>query len=165
MSSLEVELRWRDEVAATDVTRVADLVAATGFFNPEEQKIAVELVDERLQRGEASGYSFVLAEVDSDLAGYACYGHTPGTVGSYDLYWIVVAPYAQRSGLGTRLLREVEGRVRAAGGSHIWIDTSGREQYLPTRAFYLGRGYREAARLVDFYAPGDDKLILTKRLE
>lgn len=164
MYSIDLEAHWRDWLSAGDVARVAALVAATGFFNREEQEIAVELVNERLERGTASSYAFVLVEVGGSLAGYACYGHTPGTVGSYDLYWIVVDPAQQRCGLGTRLLAEVESRIRQAGGSHVWIDTSGREQYRPTHAFYRRNGYTEIARLGEFYAPGDDKLIFTKNL-
>ena len=164
MPSVDIEPQWRDWVSAGDVDRIAGLVADTGFFNREEQEIAVELVADRLERGTASGYDFLLAEIDGSLTGYACFGHTPGTASSYDLYWIVVAPAQQRCGLGTRLLAEVESRIRRVGGSHVWIDTSGREQYHPTRAFYLARGYQVAARLIDFYAVGDDKLILSKAL-
>lgn len=164
MTSLAVPAVWRDWVSPRDVRRVGDLVAATDFFNREEQEIAIELVHERLERGAASGYSFLFAEEGADLTGFACYGHTPGTAASYDLYWIVVAPRAQRTGIGSRLLCEIESRVRVQGGVHIWVETSGRTQYQPTRDFYLHRGYRRAARLRDFYAPGDDKLILTKRL-
>ena len=164
MNSLAVPAAWRDWVSPRDVRRVSDLVAATGFFSREEQEIAIELVHEKMERGAVSGYSFLFAEDSEDLTGFACYGHTPGTAASYDLYWIVVAPLAQRSGLGSSLLYEVESRVRRQGGAHIWIETSGRAQYQPTRDFYLRRGYRRVARLKDFYAPGDDKLILTKSL-
>ena len=48
--------------------------------------------DERLEKGAASGYEFVIAEDDSSMVGYACFGEIPCTVGSYDLYWIVVDP-------------------------------------------------------------------------
>jgi ribosomal protein S18 acetylase RimI-like enzyme len=157
------ELRWRDRVVPEDAERVAGLVEATGFFSREEEEIAVELVEERLAGGEASGYSFLFAESGSDLVGYTCYGHTPGTATSYDLYWIVVAPRSQRAGIGGRLLTESESRIWRAGGTQIWVDTSGRAQYRPTREFYLRHGYEQAARLVDFYSAGDDKLILVKR--
>ena len=64
---------------------------STGVFSPGEIQIAVELADERLAKGEASGYYFVFAEEDGQVRGYACYGPIALTVGSYDLYWIAVA--------------------------------------------------------------------------
>ena len=47
----------------------------------------------------------------------------------------------------------------------VYIETSNREQYAPTRGFYLRCGYRQEALLKDFYAVGDDKVIYGKVLE
>jgi hypothetical protein len=46
----------------------------------------------------------------------------------------------------------------------VVIETSSRADYAPTRRFYHKRGYLESARLRDFYAPGDDRVVLTKRV-
>jgi hypothetical protein len=46
----------------------------------------------------------------------------------------------------------------------MYIDTSGREQYAPTRAFYERMGYHQAACLADFYAPGDARVIFARLL-
>ena len=156
--------RLRAEVLPTDRDAVRAIVGATGFFNAEEVDVAVELVDERLAKGLDSGYQFLLAEVDDQPVAYACYGPIACTAASYDLYWIAVAPPWQRSGLGRRLLTNVERRVSAAGGERIYIDTSGKDLYAPTRRFYERCGYDVAARLDDFYAAGDDRLIYMKRL-
>ena len=115
--------------------------------------MAVELVDERLAKGAASDYQFVFAERDGEVVGYACYGPIACTVSSYDLYWVAVDPRVQRQGLGRRLVSEMETLVRQAGGSRVYLDTSSRDQYASTRAFYAAGGYQCAARLVDFYAP------------
>lgn len=154
----------RTAPADGDPRRVGSLTAATGFFRPEEVAIAVELVEERLAKGAASGYDFVFAEDGEELVGYACSGPIPLTRASHDLYWIAVRPGRQGRGIGRLLLAEVEARVRSAGGRRIYVDTSTRPQYAPTRAFYLGCGYRLAAELPDFYAPGDGKAIFCKEL-
>jgi ribosomal protein S18 acetylase RimI-like enzyme len=156
--------RFREAVRADDREAVRALVASTGYFRPDEIEIAVELVDERFSRGPASGYTFLFAELDGQLAGYACYGPVPCTAASFDLYWIAVDPRFQRRGIGRALVAEVESRVRAAGGGQIYIDTSGKEQYARTRAFYERSGFRCEARLKDFYAPGDDRVIYAKPL-
>ena len=159
------EVQLRDDVRPTDVAAVRDLVQGTGFFNAEEVAIAAELVAERLQRGPASGYEFLFAEQDGRVVGYSCYGLIPCSSVSWDLYWIAVAADLQGSGLGRRLLDATEERVRAAGGLAVYAETSGREQYEPTRGFYRRRGYREAAVLPDFYAKDDAKYIFLKRVD
>jgi ribosomal protein S18 acetylase RimI-like enzyme len=162
--------RLRESVGAADGEAVRSLVARTGFFRPEEIEVAVELVCERLARGPACGYEFLFAERTGqseparELIGYACYGPIACTLGSYDLYWIAVDPRWQGLGLGRRLLVEAESRMAAAGAQQVYIDTSGRQQYSPTRAFYERSGYQVAGRLSDFYAPGDDRVIYVKRV-
>lgn len=158
---------WRSDVRAGDPNAVGKLVAATKFFSAAEKDVAVELVDEALARGGASGYHFVFADSEGspgELDGYACYGPIPATAASFDLYWIAVSPSLQRSGLGRRLIRETERRAASLGAQQMFVDTSGREQYAPTRAFYERMGYEKAATLDDFYAPGDAKIIYSKKL-
>jgi ribosomal protein S18 acetylase RimI-like enzyme len=155
-------IEFRSAVRAGDAQRVGELVAATGFFSSAERQIAIELVEERLARGAASGYEFVLAERGGALAGYACYGPIAGTRSSHDLYWIAVRPEEQSRGLGRRLLALAERTIAESGGTRVYVDTSTRAQYAPTRAFYERAGYRRAALLEDFYAPGDGKVIYVK---
>ena len=160
--TLEFDLRC--EPRADDPQKVARLVAATGFFRPDEIAIAAELVTERLQRGAASGYEFLFAEQGERLLGYTCFGAIPCTLGSYDLYWISVDPERQRAGIGKLLLERTEDLIRRAQGRKLYIETSSREQYTPTRAFYTRCAYRQEAVLADFYAPGDSKVIFSKSL-
>ena len=140
-------------------------MSATGFFSEAEVAIAAELVEERLAKGTASGYYFVFVDQESRLAGYACYGPIPGTVSSYDLYWIAVHPDFQKKGLGRMIIHESERLMRAAGGTRIYADTSQRPQYNDTRAFYERCGYDIVAVLEDFYDRGDGKVIYAKSIE
>ncbi|MCS7303768.1 MAG: GNAT family N-acetyltransferase [Thermoguttaceae bacterium] len=157
--------QFRDQPRPDDREAVRQIVASTGFFSPAEIEVADELVQERLRAGPASGYHFLFLEQMGQVIGYACYGPIPATVASFDLYWIAVHRRWQGRGLGRAILQEVERRIRQAGGGRIYIDTSGRPQYEPTRRFYQQCGYQCQARLPDFYAPGDDKLIYCKVLE
>jgi ribosomal protein S18 acetylase RimI-like enzyme len=111
-------------------------------------------------------YSFLGAFTPEDeLVGYACFGPTPGTDRTYDLYWIAVDPVAHGAGIGTTLLSEVERRLQGQHARLLVVETSSRSEYAPTRGFYGRRGYTEAARVRGFYAPGDDRIILTKRFQ
>lgn len=148
--------------------RVTGILAATAVFRDEELDVALELFDESVARlptaPAPADYVFVGAFTDDDvLAGFACYGPTPGTDRGWDLYWIAVDPTIQRSGAGTVLLAEVEQRLQDLGARLLVIETSSRAEYSPTRAFYTRRAYTEAARVRDFYAPADDRIIYTKR--
>jgi ribosomal protein S18 acetylase RimI-like enzyme len=154
----------RETLEPADVEAVRQLVTATRMFNAEEVEIAAELVEETLQRGKASGYEFLIASERGRLAGYSCFGRIAGTQSSFDLYWIAVDPGLQGRGLGQLLLARSEARVRESGGGRLYVETSGRAQYEPTRRFYARAGYRIEARLPDFYAPGDAKLIFAKAL-
>lgn len=158
------DAQLRESPHPADVDAVRALVAATGFFRDDEIAIAAELVEERLDRGAASGYEFVLADHGDALVGYACYGLIPCSTVSWDLYWIAVDPDLQGSGLGRRLLATVESRVRAGGGLALYAETSGRPRYRPTRAFYGRAGFAESAVFDDFYARDDDKVVFVKRL-
>jgi ribosomal protein S18 acetylase RimI-like enzyme len=155
---------FRDRVVPNDRLAVRRIVESTGFFRPDEVDVAVELVDERLAKGDASGYYFLFAEEAGRTIGYACYGPIACTVGSYDLYWIAVDRDQQGRGLGRHLVTESEHRIRERGGRRVYIETSGRPQYLPTRGFYERCEYQTAAILPDFYDAGDDKVILVKTL-
>jgi GNAT superfamily N-acetyltransferase len=155
----------RSAVRPGDAAAVRRLVEATGFFHPAEVDIAAELVIETLARPESADYRFLFADDrEGLLAGYACFGPIPLTVGSWDLYWIAVDPSRQRTGLGRLLLAASEARARAEGAARFFVDTSGRPQYEPTRAFYERCGYTAAARLADFYAPGDAKVVYHRPL-
>lgn len=154
----------RTMVEERDRGALAELLGATGFFNPDELAMALELVDERLRDGDASHYRFLVAEDSGDVLGYACWGHILGTASSVDLYWIAVHPAAQGRGVGQALMAAAEAQVAAQGGRRVYVETSTRPQYQPTRGFYLRCGYALIAELEDFYAPGDGKAIFLKVL-
>ena len=158
------DITLRHEVAPGDVTAVGEIVAATGFFNAAEVDIAIELVEERLENGDPSGYFFVFAEEDDRVLGYTCYGPIDGTQSSFDLFWIAIHPNQQGRGLGRLLIDETERLIHAMGGRRVYAETSGRVQYEPTREFYLRLGFVCEAELQDFYAPGDAKVFFVKAI-
>jgi len=157
---------------------IASIVRSTGVFSEDEVGVALELFDEahgsrlsapgasdsREPTAESPDYEFVGAFLDERLIGYACYGLTPATDRTYDLYWIAVHADAQRSGAGAALMTEVERRLEERRARLLVVETSSRDDYAPTRRFYEKRGYAERARVRDFYAAGDDRVVLSKRL-
>ncbi len=161
---MKIQYLIRDTIKSGDVKNIREIVSSTGFFSDEEINIAVELVEERLSREEACGYYFLFLDIDNKTVGYSCFGPIPATKFSYDLYWIAVHKDYQSLGLGKIILAESEIAISKLGGKRIYIETSGREQYLSTRKFYLTCNYKEEAVLKDFYSPGDAKYLYLKVL-
>jgi ribosomal protein S18 acetylase RimI-like enzyme len=142
--------------------RLEALVQGTGLFREAEVRTAVELLDEALDGDD--DYRFVGAFDGDDLVGYACFGPTPDTLGTFDLYWIAVDRNRQGAGIGTQLVTAVEQQLSASGGRLIVVETSSRPDYAPTRAFYDARGYRRTATIPGYYAPADDLVVYVKDL-
>jgi len=158
-------LVYRERLEPADPAALRRLVLEAGVFSDAEVELAVSLAEDALTHGaEQSGHHFVLATRADRLLGYSCYGPIDGTQGSFDLYWIVVDAAGQGRGLGRELLARSEARMRERGGRRCYVETSGRRDYAPTRAFYECAGYAAEARLADFYAKGDDKWIFGKAL-
>ena len=160
---VEVALELFDETFPSDASRSGadESSHTTDYRLPSIDQSATGY---RLPATGCSTYAFLGAFTPEDkLVGYACYGPTPDTDRTFDLYWIAVDPGAQGSGGGTRLLTEVERKLQGQNARMLIVETSSRSQYAPTRHFYAKRGYAEAARVREFYAPLDDRIIFTKR--
>lgn len=186
-----VQPRLRDLTSA-DAVRIAEITAATGVFREEELQIAAEVFADAVKAWEEADRAFKAdragvqtsalsalsalpalpaelpyyqlgADLDGVLMGWICWGATPCTEGTWDLYWLAVHPAAQGHGVGSALVEEMEHRL-SGKARLIAVDTSGRPDYTPTRKFYQARGYQAVAVVPDFYAPGDDQVIFTKAL-
>jgi ribosomal protein S18 acetylase RimI-like enzyme len=147
-----------------DKARVVGILRDTPEFKPFEVEVAEELIDSYLQDPSSSGYHILVAEIESTVTGYICYGPTPLTEGTWDIYWLAVAREKQGQGIGSTLMRSAEKEIIRAKGRLSIIETSATPAYDKTRHFHLSQGYEIVACIPDFYAPGDDKLILQKRL-
>jgi len=155
-------------MVAADRSGVFRILESAGNFTPEEVATALELIDEWLELGEHSGYlTYVLDardENNSEVLGYVCFGSTPLTESTYDLYWIAVDKSQHRGGVGKRLLKFAEEELVRRGGKMLLIETSSQETYGGTIQFYERTGYELVGKIKDYYKPGDDKLIFAKRL-
>jgi GNAT superfamily N-acetyltransferase len=160
-----IHISIRDQVHSADPASVRRITESSGFFSAAEVDVAVELVQERLFQGKRSGYYFLFADAESligETIGYSCYGPIPCTRASFDLYWLAVHESYRRIGLGKLLLADSEAAILGMGGRRIYVETSSRAQYRPTRVFYKRMGYLRQALIPDFYAPGDGKIIYVK---
>jgi ribosomal protein S18 acetylase RimI-like enzyme len=158
----------------SDRAAVMSILAATNSFRPNELLTAREVFDDAIAKGPKGDYQSFVAEEKRNTArrashaaqqvGWLCFGPTPCTLGTFDIYWVVVHPRNQKCGIGSFLIQYAENLIRRRSGRMIVVDTSGSPRYLSARRLYRSNGYRRAAGLKNFYAPGDDKIIFVKRL-
>lgn len=147
----------------TDRAAVEQITASSGMFSSEEVEVALEVFDDAM-RDPKSGYYHMMAEVAGAVRGYACHGPIEMTESSFDLYWIAIDNTLRGQGVGRQLLAAAEVEAASMGCRQLFVETAGKDQYLPTQRFYESCGYTRGACLQDFYAPGDAKVIYVKRL-
>ena len=152
-------------LASPDRPQLAELLSRIETFSPDEVQCALELIDLALTSGKVD-YQVLVAcrETENKVVGYVCYGPTPMTDGTFDLYWIASDPVVRGQGVGAALVSAMEGDIRRRKGRMIRVETSAMEAYGPTHGFYGAMQYKEESRFRDFYKPGEDLIILAKRL-
>jgi len=149
----------------TDRANLQQLLSRIVEFDQEDEGLAMELIDVALEYPNQKDYSFIIAgDESSQIIGYACYGPTPITDRTFDLYWIAIDPQCAGKGIGTMILNAVEAKLREVNGRMLVIETSSDPKYNLTRQFYLKNGYDLAETLKDFFKEGEDRVTYTKRI-
>ena len=152
-------------ISPADRPALEKILSSSGYFYDYEVELALSLADETCEKGEEKAdYYWIRLTEDEQVIGFTCFGPNPSSVHSWDLYWIAVHEEHRKKHYGTVLLKASEERIRELGGRIVWIETSGRSLYEPTRHFYIKNGYELEATLREFYGPGDDKLIYRREL-
>jgi ribosomal protein S18 acetylase RimI-like enzyme len=158
---MKVEIRSLQD---QDRRLIQMLLSHIPSFDAEDQAIALELVNFAIDQPDQKDYSFFMAiNREDQLVGYACFGPTPLTRGTYDLYWIAVDPAWSSKKIGTRLLKAVEECIRSNQARMLLIETSSGQNYERTRRFYVKNGYELVETIPDFYRPGEDRMTYVKR--
>ena len=157
----EIKIR---KMTRRDKPSLMSLLRDTPEFTPAELIVAEEVIDSYLKDTEKSGYFTIVSVEGNTVNGYLCYGPTPLTEGTWDLYWAAVSRNMRGKGIGKALWEIGEADIREQGGRLAVIETSSKPNYESTRRFHEARGYRSVGSIADFYAIGDDKIIYVKRL-
>jgi len=150
-------------IEARDQAPLSAMLRQIEQFKPEEVAVAEELIEASIRDPQGSGYECLVAE-DPGVVGYICFGLTPMTESTYDLYWIAVHPAVQGRGVGKALYGAFAEQLRKRGSAQVRIETSSKESYAATGGFYERLGFSVDGKLRDFYAPGDDLLIFYRKI-
>ena len=153
---------FRNEIFEQDLESIKDILSSTGFFEgaPDEIDAALKSARQALKDGNTiENHAFLFLEQDAETIGYTCFSRIPCTLSTYEIHWLAVHNNQRGRGIGKLLLNEVIKIIRQAGASKLILKTAGRDLYIPTQKFYLSCGFKEEARLKNYYSKGDDCLI------
>jgi ribosomal protein S18 acetylase RimI-like enzyme len=154
----------------SDRAQLIDILSQGAGFRSAEVACAIELLDAALVPADGEGYEARVAVTDDAAStpervlGYACFGATPMTDATYDLYWLVVSPEARGRGVGGELFAAVVDELKQRGGRLVRVETSSLEGQGGARRFYEKAGLRLSGAIADFYREGDDLLVFAKVL-
>jgi len=152
-------------VTTTDGPQILDITSRIDIFTKHEFEAVEEVWSEYMANGSPpDGYHLLVYREGEKVLGFSCYGIRYLAEGVYDLLWIAVDPDIRRKGVGGALITATEEAVRKMGGRILIAETSGSAEYESTRKFYIRMGYENEASIKDFYKPGDDLKIYTKRV-
>lgn len=144
-----------------DIERVTH---AAGNFAGDELTVPLELFDGYVRDAKVSGYNFLSAKKNDRVVGYACYGPTPLTETTFDLYWIVAEAGEQGQGVGRALFERVIDEIKKRNGKMLVIWTSSTAHYDRAQKFYERMGCKLEARVRDYYRAGDDLCVYVYRI-
>ena len=151
-------------IQSKDKPAIMTMLKETKFFRDGEITIAEEVLDDSIVCGIEGEYRSYVSVENNKTTGWVCFGPTACTIGTFDVFWIVVDPNSQAKGIGTKLMDFATELIKRDNGRLIVVETSGMARYLSTQKFYEKLGYKKEAVLKDFYAPGDDKIIYIKQI-
>ena len=84
--------------------------------------------------------------------------------GTWNMLALAVRPDLQGNRLGSALVSAAEQRLKDKRQRILIVETSGKDDFTRARKFYTRKGFEEEARIRDFWADGDDKVIFRKAL-
>jgi ribosomal protein S18 acetylase RimI-like enzyme len=150
-----------------DRAAVQDLAVVNKMFARDELDEFNEAFDGALDGRRPDRQWWVVSTPDSRVIAAAYVAPEPYSDRLWNLFFLAVDPDQHGSGAGTSLIGHVEDVLRASGedvARVLIVETSSTDQYAATRAFYRARGFDEAARIREFYGPGDHKVVFWKAL-
>lgn len=140
------------------------LLYAQTEFTPQEVDCALEVIVEAILHP-GKDYHLLVCVSENELGGYICYGRTPMTDNSWDLYWVLTHPDFRRQKIGSLLVDAMEKEISRSELAIIRVETSSKESHGAAMRFYEKHGYQLACQIADFYRTDDDLILFFKRIE
>jgi [ribosomal protein S18]-alanine N-acetyltransferase len=152
MSALAEELTIRD-VRPADLDAIAELERISFPIPWKREFFASEV-------GLAHRFNRVARAANGRLAGYVFCAFAAGEI---HIHKIAVDPLYRRQGIAGILMKEVLDFSARILAEEIYLEV--RPSNLPARNFYVLLGFREVGRRPQYYADGEDALVMSLFLQ
>lgn len=140
-----------------DIPALQQVVDATGLFPGE---MLPDMIAPAFAGDTAA--LWLTAHVESRAVGLCYTVPEELAEGTWNMLALAVHPDLQGKGIGAALVTAAEERLTNEGQRILIVETSGTDGFQATRGFYARMGYGAEARIRDFWADGDDKVIFRK---
>lgn len=143
-----------------DIAALQEVLDGTDLFPSE---MLPDMVHEFLSSDEPSDI-WLTCEDGGRAVGF-CYAVPESlTEETWNMLAFAVLPQMQGRGVGQAITKGPEAELKDRGQRVLIVDTSGTPAFARTRQFYRKNGYAEEARIRDFWAAGDDKIVFWKSM-
>lgn len=149
-------------VKPSDVEPLLDMLLASGQFD-EDGLHHVQVTLTHYFSGESADLWF--SAEDSGLAGIAYCSPEVMTNNVWNLLMLWISPSHQRQGVGQQLVNEIEKELISKQARLLLVETSSHVDFHAAREFYTKQGFNNEARIRNYYAPDEDKLIFIKEMQ
>ncbi|MEP8455319.1 GNAT family N-acetyltransferase (plasmid) [Enterobacter bugandensis] len=148
-------------VESSDVEPLLNMLQASGQFD-EEGLLHVRDTLKKYFSGNSEELWFSAEQ--EGLAGIAYCAPEVMTNNVWNLLMLWISPSHQRQGVGQALINKIEGELRHKNARLLLVETSSQIEFSAARAFYSKQGFINEARIGNYYATNEDKLIFTKNM-
>jgi len=142
-----------------DLPAIRSIVDEAQLFPPE---ILDSMIEPFFTDSEASGKWCVFDDEKLGVVGVAYCRPEPLTDGTWNLLAIGLRQHVRGGGIGAQLISHIVGMLSNA--RLLIVETSSADQYVGTCRFYLSCGFERVARVPQYWAEGEDKIIFSKAL-
>lgn len=146
---------------AQDLVPLLDILRESGQFDSQGLEHVRQTLKAHLV--EKSDELWFSAE-NEKLAGVAYCAPEVMADGVWNLLMLWTRADCRGTGIGGALVRRIEEELSRRQTRLLLVETSGVADFEEARAFYTRQGFTLEARIRDYYAPGEDKLIYVKKL-
>lgn len=142
-----------------DIPSLENVVDETGLF---PSQMLPEMLEPTLA-GTTEAF-WLTCHLDARATGLCYVVPEQFAAGTWNMLALGVQPNHQGKGLGKALVRAAEQYLSERRQRVLIVETSGTERFETAREFYVRIGFDLEARIRDFWAEGDDKVIFRKAL-